>query len=76
MAPRITIPICNGVVPTLRDMKDSSGLIIKAKIIPRKMDAAALPINKTRAKNNEKTMYAIDSYLNKKIERLNLIFFH
>jgi len=35
-----------------------------------------LPINKTRAKNNEKTMYPIDSYLNKKIERLNLIFFH
>jgi hypothetical protein len=51
----------------LRDTKDSSGLTIKAKIIPRKIDAAALPINKTRAKNNEKTMNVINSYLNKKI---------
>jgi hypothetical protein len=61
----MTIPICNGVVPILRDTKDLSGLIIKAKIIPRKIDAAALPINKTRAKNNEKTIYIINNYLKK-----------
>jgi len=40
-------------------------MIIKAKIIPRKIDAAALPINKTRAKNNEKTTYIIKNYLKK-----------
>ena len=52
-------------MPTFRDIKDCSGLIIKAKIIPTKIDAAALPVNKTRAKNNEKTMYIISNYLKK-----------
>lgn len=49
----------------VREINVFSGLIPSAKIIPRKIDAAALPIYRAREKNNKKTTYVIKSYLDK-----------
>lgn len=43
MAPKRTIPICKGMVPTRLEKKFSDGLKKNAKIIPKNIEAAALP---------------------------------
>ena len=64
VAPKITIPICNGVVPTRRDKNVSGGFKNKVNKIPKNIDTAALPtyiaIITTKAKiryNNLDTKY-------------------
>tara|TARA_B100000686_G_C16574351_1_gene854610 strand:+ start:433 stop:684 length:252 start_codon:yes stop_codon:yes gene_type:complete len=44
VAPISTMPICNGVVPIRREKKALEGFKKKVKMIPRKIDRAALSI--------------------------------
>lgn len=43
VAPKITIPICKGMVPSRLEKNKDGGLKKKVKAIPKKIDNAALP---------------------------------
>ena len=43
VAPKITIPICKGMVPSRLEKNKDEGLKKKVKAIPKKIDSAALP---------------------------------
>ena len=43
VAPKITIPICKGMVPMRLEKNKDEGLKKKVKAIPKKIDSAALP---------------------------------
>ena len=54
VAPKITMPICNGIVPTRPVINDVGSLKKYAKSIPANIDKAALPMKmlaKTRNAN-------------------------